>query len=920
MSNLFGRRTWCAAFLLGACAFGSAGATTLQFELIAGGAMGDGGQATNAHVQDAEDLAYDSAGNLYVTELHANRIRRITPSGTITTIVGGGARGFGGDGGLAINAGIAGPRGLAFDAVGNLYFVDSGNARIRRIAVDGKITTFAGSGSPTSSGDGGPALQAGFNDPDALEIDGAGNLYVSEVTGHRVRRITPAGIVAAFAGTGAQGNAGDGGPATSALLDAPMGMDIDSAGNLYIADLFDGIRKVAPDGTITSVVTSSAEDMVVDASGALYYVNDSTCTLVKVFGTSAVALAGNDTACRAGGDGGPASAATLGAYTSALVLDPSGNIVFTDYESAIVRRYTVGSATLQRVAGTGLAFAEGRDAVGAPLSMLRGVAVDATGTIAFADEFYAQRYLTRTPDGKLHVAQSLGGLAHSVAFRSDGQGFTLDRSGSSIRTLDGASAFFLSGMRGRGLAADGGGNLYVADYTNHVIRKFDLAGNATIVAGQANLPGSTGDGGPATLAKLNSPTEIAVDAAGNVYVTEGGRIRRIGTDGVITFVGGIAGATVSPDGTPAASAVLGLISGIAVDDSGVYFAAGDRVRRINPDGAIETLQGLDDAPMGIALRNGVLYVTSRSGRVWRSTVSSVVTRPVAFDFNGDGVSDILWRNVQTGANVAWKSANSTKTQAVTGVTQLVWKIVGQGDFDGDGRDDLFWRNTQTGANTIWRSADNTTQTATTGVTDQNWVIAGVGDFNKDGKSDVVWRNAANGQNALWRSGNASTQTGMVAITDRNWKIVGVADFNGDGASDLLWRHATTGANAIWRSGNYNTPQSVTGVTNVQWKVQGVGDFDGDGRADIFWRNTTNGQDVLWLDANGAWTRAVPTVAVAWKVVAVADYDGDGRADILWRNTSTGANTIWRSGNSNLVMPVAAVPAQAWTVTPAEFQP
>jgi hypothetical protein len=285
------------------------------------------------------------------------------------------------------------------------------------------------------------------------------------------------------------------------------------------------------------------------------------------------------------------------------------------------------------------------------------------------------------------------------------------------------------------------------------------------------------------------------------------------------------------------------------------------------------------------------------------------------DFDGDGRSDVPWRNRNTGANALWKSANATTVQAITTVTNLAWKIVGAGDFDGDRKADLLWRQDTSGANAIWRSGNSATALATATVGNVAWKVAGVGDFDGDGRGDILWRHATTGSNTIWKSGNATTVQAATAVTDVAWKVAGVGDFDGDGRDDILWRHATTGNNAIWKSGSSTTPQSVARMSDLAWQVAGVGDFDGDGHADILWRNTRTGGNTYWKA--GSATNQVGVTGVtgtAWKVAATGDYNGDGRADVLWRNESTGANALWLSASSTNLQAVAGS-SVAWEIKP-----
>ena len=290
--------------------------------------------------------------------------------------------------------------------------------------------------------------------------------------------------------------------------------------------------------------------------------------------------------------------------------------------------------------------------------------------------------------------------------------------------------------------------------------------------------------------------------------------------------------------------------------------------------------------------------------------------PVRSDFNGDGRSDILWRNYASGADTIWRSANAASPQAVTAVTDVNWKIVGNGDFDGDGVADILWRNAATGTNAIWRSGNSGAPQSVTAVSDLSWDIVGVGDIDGDGRADIVWRNHNTGTDAVWRSGNSATPLAVTAVTNLAWKIVAVSDFDGDGHDDLLWRNAGTGANVIWRSANSAAALAVNTVADMQWAIVGAGDYNGDGRADIVWRNVGTGADTIWLSGDSRTPRAVAAVTdPAWKIVGTGDYDGDRHADLLWRNTTTGENVVWKGGDSATPMAVQAVSSQAWRVAP-----
>jgi len=222
-----------------------------------GGYTGNGGLATHAQLSEPVGVAVGSDGSLYIADRDDAVVRRVTPNGIITTVAGTGVIGYSGDGGVATNAKLSDPENIVVDPHWRVFFTDQINERVRMIGVDGTITTVAGTSVAGDTGDGGPANEATLNSPYGLAIDAAGNLYVADSKGARVREIARDGTITTVAGTGVPGYSGDGGPATQAQLSQPSSLAVDASGDLYIGDSGNSdVRMVDPQGVITTVLTS----------------------------------------------------------------------------------------------------------------------------------------------------------------------------------------------------------------------------------------------------------------------------------------------------------------------------------------------------------------------------------------------------------------------------------------------------------------------------------------------------------------------------------------------------------------------------------------------------------------------------------------------------------------------------------------
>lgn len=426
---------------------------------LGSGYAGDGGLATVAELWLPYGVAVDSSGNIYISEYGDSRIRKVTKSsGKILTIAGNGTYGFAGDGGSAGTAEFANPWGLCVDGNGNVYVADLWNYRIRKIASGGQISTVAGNGNTSYSGDGGLAIKAQLNGPQAVAVDSSGNVYIADTANNRVRQVTPKGVINTIAGTGSAGSTGDNGPGPSAQLSVPRGIAVDAKGNVYVADTGNNrIRVIAPNGIITPYAGS---------------------------GTGGFS-----------GDGGAATSASLN-EPQGLALDASGNLYIADFANGRVREVTA-NGIISTLAGNGVAGYSG-DGGPATLAAINGpsaVAVDSSGNVYIADT-----------NGD-RIREVSGGTITTIA-GTGGDGY----SGENVR----ASTSLISAPRG--IAVDGAGNVYFGDSLSRIVK---VSPNGTLATIGGQVPtGYLGDGGPATNGEIDGPAGIALDASGDVYFAD----------------------------------------------------------------------------------------------------------------------------------------------------------------------------------------------------------------------------------------------------------------------------------------------------------------------------------------------------------------------------------------------------------------
>jgi uncharacterized protein (TIGR03437 family) len=545
----------------------------------------------------------DSAGSLYIADWGSQCIRKVS-NGVITTVAGNGTPGYSGDGGPAVSAQLYFPSGVAVDSAGSLYIADTWNNRVRKVS-NGVITTVAGGVKCCSPlGDGGPATSAPLESPFGVAVDSAGNLYIADL--ERVRLVSN-GLITTVAGNGTPGYSGDNGPATSAQLYWPEGVAVDFAGNLYIADTDNYRIRMVSNGVITTV-------------------------------------AGNGTCCFSG-DNGPATSAQLG-YPGGIALDSAGDLYISDTATDRIRKVSNGMITT--VAGNGTYGYSGDNsaAISAELGEPSGVAADAAGNLYIAD--VGNNRVRKVSNGVITTVAGIGTPDYSG-----------DHGPADSAQLNGPT----------GVAVDSTGDLYIADSGNNRIREVSN-GVITTVAGNG-MRGYGGDGGPATNAQLFSPSDVAVDLAGSLYIADGSRLVRKVSNGVISTVAG--GGSSFGDNGPATGAELYVPYGITVDAAGNLYIAdtiNSRIRRVS-NGVITTVAGGGssfgdngpatsaqlDGPQGVAVDStGNVYVADTgNGRIRVLTPSgptcSASVTPLAFAAGASGGN--LTVAVQTTSFCPW---------------------------------------------------------------------------------------------------------------------------------------------------------------------------------------------------------------------------------------------------------------------------
>lgn len=545
---------------------------------------GDNEPAINAQLNLPSDVAYDYQNNLYIADRSNNRIRKVDSEGIITTIAGLGLAGYGGDYGLAIDAYLKYPFGVAVDKKGNIFIADRGNNRIRKINPEGIITTIAGDGYHAFGGSYGPAAHASLAFPTGVEVDDRGNIYIADRNNNRIRKIDPLGIILPFAGTGKTDYNGDNEVASETNLHLPLALALDGKGNMIIVDRSHfRVRKIdikkhtvetiagtgkslfkGDEGTALGATLKSPSGIVINSRGEIIFVDQSHNRIRRINSKGVISTIAGNGFLGNEGDGGPALKASLYRPTG-LAIDQNDNMyVVSRFPPSWNIRKIDSDGNIHTFAGNGLLddLGDGGRATQASFKALKDVAVDSEENIYIAglgrvrkvnkqglissvskDDWNNLDVETHPngiaigTNGSIYVSDSGSNKIRKIL--SDGSIQTIAGTGKMVDNGDGKPAINAGIRAPGGLTFSPQGELYIAEETTHRIRKIGKDGNIYPVAG-TGIPGFNGDGGPAKLAMIKNPYRMVFDSIGNLYFTDrdNNRIRKVDLQGTISTIAG----------------------------------------------------------------------------------------------------------------------------------------------------------------------------------------------------------------------------------------------------------------------------------------------------------------------------------------------------------------------------------------------
>ena len=917
------------------------------------GYRGDGGQATAAELYYPIDIQVNAVGDLFIADSGNNRIREVNhATGVISTVAGNGTQGYGGDNGPATAAKLYGSNGVAIDAAGDLFIGDTYNSRVREVVSGAGITTvtvlppLATVTSVQAS-----ASSVAFGQPVAL---------TATVTAAVPNSGTPTGGTVTFLnGNTALGTAPlNSGTATLQVSTLPLGVDKVTARYSGDGGAFAGstiglgpnISTVAGvlsggfngDGIQATVAyLSHPEAVAADAAGDLFIADEVNCRIREVNHTTGlittVAGTGAKGPC---GNNGPATSASM--QPTGIIVDAVGNLFIADILNSEIREVNRATGVITDVAGNGGQGAGGDygPATAANLDSPYAVAVDAAGNLFIADH----------GNSRIREVNHATGLITTVVG-------------------NGIQGYYLG--HATGVALDATGNLFIADFDdNRVLEVNHATGLITTIAGNGKM-GYGGDYGPAVAAEMDDPEGLAVDANGDLFIADynNNRIREVNlSTGIITTAAGTGSSGYAGDNGPATAAMLNGPENVALDAAGDLFIVDSSNNRIcevaassaavvtvtaSPWVAIATGAFFGSGTTAVALQNqttGLVAMWDESGGTRIKATFPAAPDPTIWkllgtgDFNGDGTTDLLWQDQnpsdpQYGLVAMWLMDNAgsgnVKSFAFPSSLPLsTWRFLSVANFAGNGITDVAWRNENTsdaqlGLVGIWvmNTSGGLSSIDFPGTaTPATWKLLGVGDFNGDGTADLAWQDqnssdSLNGLLAMWlmsknSPGATSSMTFPGTVPPATWKLLGMGDFDGNGTIDLAWRDqnssdSTYGLVATWLM---NTRGGLSGVTfpstapPASWKLLAIANVSQNTIADMVWQDvntsdSTYGLVGIWLfnGGNVSQTTFPDAIDPCNMQLTVGNAVGINAPDLIWHNLATGQVLDWRVQSNGTVV-------------------